>query len=69
MTGEALASQRHLADVLADAVQADDKLRARIDPAHLKSLFDAAGATKPAHRLAQRQLDSLRSDIASLNLK
>jgi 3-carboxy-cis,cis-muconate cycloisomerase len=69
MTGEALASQRHLADVLADAVQTDDKLRARIDPAHLKSLFDAAGATKPAHRLAQRQLDSLRSDIASLNLK
>jgi 3-carboxy-cis,cis-muconate cycloisomerase len=69
MTGETLASQRHLADVLADAVQADDKLRAKVDAVHLKSLFDPVTATAPAQRLAQRQLQSLRGDIASLNHK
>lgn len=69
MTGVALGSQRHLAEVLADAVQADDKLRAKVDAAHLQSLFDPADATAPAQRLAQRQLQSLRGDIASLNHK
>ena len=68
-SGEALSSRRNLADVLAEAVKADDKLRATIDLAHLKSLFDPAAATAPAERLAQRQLHSLRDDIASLNHK
>jgi 3-carboxy-cis,cis-muconate cycloisomerase len=68
LTGDALSCSRHLSDVLADAVQADDKLRAAIDNAHLKSLFDAVKATAPAHRLAARQLQHLRGDIAALNL-
>jgi 3-carboxy-cis,cis-muconate cycloisomerase len=68
-SGEALSSRRHLRDVLAEAVQASDQLRAKVDPAHLASLFDAAAATAPAQRLAQRQLQSLRGDIASLNHK
>jgi 3-carboxy-cis,cis-muconate cycloisomerase len=53
--------------VLAEAVQSNDKLRAKVDPAHLQSLFDPTAATAPAQRLAQRQLQSLRGDIASLN--
>ena len=69
MTGEALSSQRHLADVLAEAVKQDDKLRAHVDAAHLRTLFDPVNATAPAQRLAQRQLQSLRGDIASLNQK
>ncbi|HEX8403252.1 MAG TPA: lyase family protein [Duganella sp.] len=69
MTGEALAAQRHLADVLDDAVRQDQSLRAHVDSAHLRSLFDAVAATAPAHRLALQQLQSLRGDIASLNQK
>ena len=69
MTGEALSSQRHLADVLDEAVQQDEKLRTHVDTAHLRSLFDPVAATAPAHRLAQQQLQSLRGDIASLNQK
>lgn len=67
MTALALASGRQLADVLADAVRADDRLRQRIDLAHLAALFDPVAATVPAQRLAQRQLQTLRSDIAALN--
>ena len=69
MTCDALSSQRHLADVLEEAVQQDDKLRAHVDAAHLRTLFDPVAATAPAQRLAQRQLQSLRGDIASLNQK
>jgi 3-carboxy-cis,cis-muconate cycloisomerase len=69
MTGEALSSQRHLADVLEEAVRQDDKLRAQVDTTHLRTLFDPAAATAPAQRLAQKQLQSLRGDIASLNQK
>jgi 3-carboxy-cis,cis-muconate cycloisomerase len=69
MTGESLNSGRHLADVLADAVQADAQLRAAIDLAHLRTLFDPVAATAPAHRLAQAQLRSLGDDLALLNTK
>lgn len=69
MTAEALSADRHLADVLDDAVRNDEALRAHVDAAHLRSLFDAVAATAPAHRLAQQQLQSLRGDIASLNRK
>lgn len=69
MTGETLSSGRHLAEVLAEAVQADAQLRAAVDSDHLKSLFDPVKATAPAHRLAARQLQNLRGDIAALNLK
>lgn len=68
MTSDALSSSRHLRDVLADAVQADGKLRTAIDSAHLKSLFDAVKAAAPARRLAAHQLQDLRGDIAALNL-
>jgi 3-carboxy-cis,cis-muconate cycloisomerase len=40
-------------------------LRDHIDRKHLKTLFDPAAATAPAHRLAQRQLQSLRGDVAA----
>jgi 3-carboxy-cis,cis-muconate cycloisomerase len=69
MTGESLASRRHLADVLADAVQADPQLHAAVDLAHLRTLFDPVAATAPAHRLAQAQLRSLGDDLAILNTK
>jgi 3-carboxy-cis,cis-muconate cycloisomerase len=68
MSGVALSTQRHLAEVLTAAVQADPALRGHVDLQHLKTLFDPAAATAPAHRLAQRQLQSLRGDIAALNL-
>jgi 3-carboxy-cis,cis-muconate cycloisomerase len=69
MTGESVTSGRHLADVLADAVQADAQLRSTVDVTHLRSLFDPVAATAPAHRLAQAQLRSLGDDLALLNTK
>lgn len=69
MTADALASGRHLSDVLTDALHADVKLGAAIDSAHLQALFDPSKATAPAHRLAASQLQQLRDDIATLNLK
>jgi len=69
MSAEALASGRHLREMLADAVQADPQLRAAIDPVRLASLFDAEAAAATARRLAQHQLTTLRSDIAALNQK
>ena len=67
MSAEALASGRNLADVLGDAVRADEQLRQQVDPAALASLFDPAAAALPAQRLAQHQLQSLREHIATLN--
>jgi 3-carboxy-cis,cis-muconate cycloisomerase len=67
MSAEALAGGRHLADVLAEAIRADDKLRGQVDLAALASLFDPAAAAEPALRLARQQLQGLRRDIAALN--
>ncbi|MGV7207030.1 lyase family protein [Oxalobacteraceae bacterium A2-2] len=67
MTGEALSSQRNLADVLADAVQADAQLQAHVDLEHLNTLFDPVAATGPGQRLARAQLHTLRDEIAALN--
>ena len=67
MSADALASGRHLAEVLADAVRADVSLRRQVDPAALASLFHPVAATAPAQRLARQQLHSLRQDIAALN--
>ncbi|MFZ6845304.1 lyase family protein [Undibacterium sp. RuTC16W] len=67
MSTEALASRRHLAEVLADAVQADASLRQQVDQSALAALFDPVAATAPAQRLARQQLDYLRSDIAAQN--
>ena len=63
MTGESLASGRHLADVLEAAIAADPQLQAAVDLAHLRTLFDPVAATAPAHKLAQEQLRRLRDDI------
>jgi 3-carboxy-cis,cis-muconate cycloisomerase len=67
LTQHAVAAQRSLADVLLDAVAADAQLRAQIDTAHLKSLFDPVAATAPAQRLAERQLQGLRASAAELD--
>ena len=67
MSTEALASRRHLAEVLADAVQADASLRQQVDQLALAALFDPVAATAPAQRLARQQLDHLRSDITAQN--
>jgi 3-carboxy-cis,cis-muconate cycloisomerase len=67
MSGKALATGRHLADILAEAVQADATLGAQVDLAHLATLFDATAAATPARTLAQQQLQRLRSDIATLD--
>ena len=67
MSAAALADGRHLAQVLAEAVQADASLREHIDPAALAALFDPAAAAAPAQRLAQQQLQRLRLEIAALD--
>ena len=67
MSAQALANGRHLAEVLAEAVQADAALRGRVDPAAQAALFDPAAAAEPARRLAQQQLQRLRNDVAALN--
>ncbi len=67
LTQQALASGRPLAEVLQGAVQADDALRAHIDLSHLDALFDPVAATAPAHRLAERQLQTLRASSADLD--
>ncbi|MDR7049545.1 3-carboxy-cis,cis-muconate cycloisomerase [Duganella sp. 3397] len=63
MTGEALSTGGHLADVLAAAIALDPPLQAAVDLAHLRTLFDPVAATAPAQRLAQEQLRRLRDDI------
>jgi 3-carboxy-cis,cis-muconate cycloisomerase len=67
LTRQAVETQRPLADVLSDAVAADPQLSAQIDTAHLTTLFDPVAATAPAQRLAERQLQGLRSSAAELD--
>jgi 3-carboxy-cis,cis-muconate cycloisomerase len=67
LSGEALSSGRQLAEVLAQAVQADASLRGKVDLTQLHTLFDPVAATAPAQRLARQQLDALRGEIAGLN--
>jgi 3-carboxy-cis,cis-muconate cycloisomerase len=67
LTQQALASSRPLAEVLRDAVQADAALRAHIDLSQLDALFDPVAATAPARRLAERQLQALRTSSAALD--
>jgi 3-carboxy-cis,cis-muconate cycloisomerase len=67
LTQQVVATGRPLADVLGDAVEADPQLRAKVDLAHLKSLFDPAAASVPAHKLAERQLHGLRDRAAELD--
>jgi 3-carboxy-cis,cis-muconate cycloisomerase len=67
MTQQAVASQRNLAELLIDAVEGDPQLRAQLDPAELKTLFDPVSATLPAQQLAQHQLKALRRTLAELD--
>ncbi len=67
LSGQALSSGQHLAELLANAIHNDESLRRQLDPAALEPLFDPASAAAPASRLAQRQLSTLRADIAALN--
>jgi 3-carboxy-cis,cis-muconate cycloisomerase len=67
LTQQAVTSQRNLADLLLEAVQADPQLTTQLDTAQLQALFDPVAATAPAHRLAERQLHGLRHTMAELD--
>ncbi|MFA9218499.1 MAG: lyase family protein [Sphingomonadaceae bacterium] len=67
LSGVAISSGRQLAEVLAEAVEADASLRQQIDLSQLHTLFDPVAATQPAQHCAGRQLAQLRDDIAGLN--
>jgi len=66
LTQLAVASGRQLAEVVADAVETDARLRDNIDIAHLPALFDPVAATAPAEVLARRQLQSLRAMMKAI---
>ncbi|MEN3275894.1 MAG: 3-carboxy-cis,cis-muconate cycloisomerase [Massilia sp.] len=59
--------ERSLHDLLLEAVQADPQLAAHVDLPTLAALFDPAAAAQPARRLAERQLQGLRSRMAALS--
>jgi len=59
--------ERDLHDLLRETVQADPQLAAHVDLPTLASLFDPAVAAQSARRLAQRQLQGLRSRMAELD--
>ncbi len=65
LTRRAVAENRHLADLLPEAVLASDSLRGRCDPSTLLALFDPVAAAASARRLAGRQLAALRRQAAS----
>ncbi|MES2260036.1 MAG: 3-carboxy-cis,cis-muconate cycloisomerase [Pseudomonadota bacterium] len=67
MTQQAVAEQRNLAEVLADAVKADPQLREKLDLERLNTLFDPVAASAPAQQLAQRQLQGLKRDVSHLD--
>ncbi|HEX8602276.1 MAG TPA: 3-carboxy-cis,cis-muconate cycloisomerase [Pseudoduganella sp.] len=65
LTRRAVAENRHLADLLPEAVRASDALRDRCDPSSLQALFDPVAAASAARRLAGRQLSALRTQDAA----
>ena len=54
-----------LEDLLRAAVRADPALSAQVDLAGLAQVFDPVAAAEPARRLAERQLQALRADMAA----
>jgi 3-carboxy-cis,cis-muconate cycloisomerase len=64
LSRSALAQDRHLAEVALDAVEADDRLRGKVDPAALQALFDPALAAAPAANLARQQVLALHRSLA-----
>ncbi|AMP03099.1 3-carboxy-cis,cis-muconate cycloisomerase [Collimonas pratensis] len=59
LTQQAVANSKQLAEVVTDAVEADARLREKIDLAQLLAQFDPVAATAPAEALAHRQLQIL----------
>ena len=66
LTQRAVADGRQLADVVLEAVKADQRLRDQLDPEVLSALFDPVAATGPAEALARRQLQVLRAAMDAL---
>ncbi len=64
LSGRAAGGKRGLDELLKEAVQADPALASHVDLDKLSSIFDPATAALPARRLAERQLDGLRADMA-----
>lgn len=56
-----------LHELLREAVQADLQLAAHVDLGTLAALFDPVAAAAPARRLAERQLQGLRTRMAALD--
>lgn len=67
LSAQAIRGGQHLAELLASAISNDESLRRQLDAAALDTLFDPVNAAAPASRLAQRQLHTLRADIAAQN--
>ena len=53
--------------LLKEAIQADAALASHVDLGKLATVFDPAAAALPARRLAERQLASLRADMAAFD--
>ncbi|AEK61907.1 3-carboxy-cis,cis-muconate cycloisomerase [Collimonas fungivorans] len=66
LTQRAVADGRQLAEVVLEAVKADERLRDQLDPEVLSALFDPVAATAPAEALARRQLQGLRAAMDAL---
>ena len=67
LSGRAAGGKRGLDDLLKAAVQADPALASHVDLDKLTTIFDPAAAALPARRLAERQLNRLRADMAAFD--
>jgi len=67
LTKRAASGAQGLGVLVRDAVQADPQLAAHVDLDRLAALFDPVLAAEPARRLAERQLQALRRDMAALD--
>ncbi|MBB3213516.1 3-carboxy-cis,cis-muconate cycloisomerase [Herbaspirillum sp. Sphag1AN] len=67
LSRQLLDSSAQLVDALSDAINADITLRAQVDLAALRALFDPVQAAAAPGRLAQAQLQSLRQTLAGLD--
>jgi len=65
LSGRAAGGGRGLDALLKEAIQADAALASHVDLGKLATVFDPAAAALPARRLAERQLASLRADMAA----
>jgi len=63
LTGQTLAQQCHLADVVTETVQNDPDLSGKLDIDVVKSLFDPVKASVSAQQLTTVRLDELRQQL------